>query len=54
MTLRDELDGNKEYKAQLNKEIIVFNKTIIESIRSAREIASDFAKRLPQRPATEK
>jgi hypothetical protein len=47
MILRDELNGDKEYKAQLDEEIIVFNKAIIESIRSAREMVSGFAKRLP-------
>jgi hypothetical protein len=47
MALRDELDGDKEYKAQLNEEIIASNKAIIESIRSAREMASGFVKRLP-------
>jgi hypothetical protein len=47
MVLRDELDGDEEYKAQLNEEIIASNKAIIESIRSAREMASDFVKRLP-------
>jgi hypothetical protein len=46
IVLRDEFDGDKKYKAQLNKEIIVFNKAIMESIRSAREMVSDFAKRL--------
>jgi hypothetical protein len=47
IALRDELDSDKEYKAQLDEEIIASNKAIIESIRSAREIANDFAKRLP-------
>jgi hypothetical protein len=46
IVLRDELNGDKEYKAQLNEEIIAFNKAIIESIRSAREMVSDFVKRL--------
>jgi hypothetical protein len=41
-------------KAQLDEEIIASNKAIIESIRSAREMASGFAKRLPQRSATER
>ena len=54
MALRDELDGDEEYKAQLDEEIIASNKAIIESIRSAREMASGFAKRLPQRSATER
>jgi hypothetical protein len=54
MALRDELDGDEEYKAQLDEKIIASNKAIIESIRSAREMASGFAKRLPQRPATER
>jgi IgA-specific serine endopeptidase len=44
----------EEYKAQLDEEIIASNKAIIKSIRSAREMASGFAKRLPQRPATER
>jgi hypothetical protein len=46
MVLRDELNGDEKYKAQLDEEIIAFNKVIIESIRSAREMASGFAKRL--------
>jgi hypothetical protein len=47
MALRDELNGDKKYKAQLDEEIIAFNKAIMKSIRSAREIANGFAKRLP-------
>jgi hypothetical protein len=54
IVLRDELNGDKEYKTQLDKEIIAFNKTIMKSIRSAREMASDFVKRLSQRSATER
>jgi hypothetical protein len=46
IALRDELDGDEKYKAQLDKEIIAFNKAIIKSIRSVREIANDFAKYL--------
>jgi hypothetical protein len=54
MVLRDELDGDEEYKAQLDKEVVAAYKTIIEGIRGARETASGFAKRLSQRPATER
>jgi hypothetical protein len=54
MALRDELDGDEEYKAQLDEEVIAAHKAIIEGIRGARETASGFAKRLPQRPATER
>jgi hypothetical protein len=46
MALRDELDGDKEYKTQLDEEVVAAYKAIIESIRGARETASDFAKRL--------
>ena len=54
MALRDELDGDEEYKAQLDEEVVAAHKAIIEGIRGARETASGFAKRLPQRPATER
>jgi hypothetical protein len=54
MALRDELNDDEKYKTQLDKEIIASNKAIIESIRSAREMASGFTKRLPQRPATKR
>jgi hypothetical protein len=46
IALRDELDGDKKYKTQLDKEMIAVYKIIIESIRKARETVSDFAKRL--------
>jgi hypothetical protein len=32
IALRDELDGDEEYKTQLDEEIIASNKAIIESI----------------------
>jgi hypothetical protein len=54
MALQDELNGDKKYKAQLDKKMVAAHKTIIKSIRGARETASGFAKRLPQRPATER
>jgi hypothetical protein len=46
IALRDELDGDKEYKTQLNEEILAAHKAIIKGIREARETASGFAKRL--------
>jgi hypothetical protein len=46
MVLRDELNSDKEYKAQLDEKVVAAYKTIIESIREARETVSDFAKRL--------
>jgi hypothetical protein len=47
MALRDELNSDKEYKAQLDEKVIAIYKAIIEGIRGARETASGFAKRLP-------
>jgi hypothetical protein len=52
--LRDELNGNEKYKAQLDKKVITAHKTIIKGIRETRETVSGFAKRLSQRSATEK
>jgi hypothetical protein len=46
MALRDELDGDEEYKAQLDEEVVAAYKAIIKGIRGARETASGFAKRL--------
>jgi hypothetical protein len=54
IALRDELNGDKKYKAQLDEKMIVTYKTIIKGIRETRKTANDFAKRLPQRPATER
>jgi hypothetical protein len=47
MALRDELNGDKKYKTQLDEEVVATHKTIIEGIRGARETVSGFAKRLP-------
>jgi len=46
--MREELDGDEEYIAQIDEEIIASNKAIMESIWDAYEKSLSFPKHLPQ------